>query len=134
VTAGAGDEVAQAPAEAGAVAEARAPAAAPARSGLAPALRLVAPLALGAGVPLALFALWLWLAPLFSAPHPPARLVISAPPGTTVALDGRLLGGLPPAGLELEPGVYALRAVLPGGRVVERRVVVWPRGATLTLP
>jgi len=109
-----------------------APHAVPARAPLP--LRLVAPVALGAGVPLALFALWLWLAPLFSAPRPPARLAIAAPAGTTIAVDGRLLGEAPLAGLELAPGIYAVRAVLPDGAVVERRVVVWPRGAAISLP
>jgi hypothetical protein len=108
------------------------PHAAPARAPLP--LRLVAPVALGAGVPLALFALWLWLAPLFSAPRPPARLAIVAPAGTAIAVDGRLLGEAPLAGVELAPGIHAVRAVLPDGAVLDRRVVVWPRGAAISLP
>jgi len=98
------------------------------------ALRLAAPLALGAGVPLALFALWLWLAPLFSASSAPARVTVLAPAGTSVALDGRLLGTAPLAPVELERGVHRLRAVVPGTGVVERRVVVWTRDATIRLP
>jgi hypothetical protein len=94
----------------------------------------VAPLALGAGIPLALFALWLWLAPLFTAAEAGARLAIAAPPGTALAVDGRYVGEAPLAGVELDPGVHAVRAVLPDGSLVERRVVVWPQGASVRLP
>lgn len=106
----------------------------PLRAPLPLPLQLVAPVALGAGVPLALFALWLWLAPLFTGPRPPAHLAIQAPPGTALALDGRFLGEAPLPGVDLAPGVHSLRAVLPDGVVLERRVVVWPRGAAISLP
>jgi len=53
-----------------------------------------------------------------------ARVSLNARPWARIQIDGRDRGLTPLADLPLEPGRHRLRAVLPGGRVVERALEI----------
>jgi type II secretory pathway predicted ATPase ExeA len=61
------------------------------------------------------------VAPLAPPPAGP-RLSVNAQPWAEIQLDGRPVGETPIGELPIAPGPHRLRAILPGGRVIERSI------------
>jgi hypothetical protein len=87
--------------------------------------------AMGAGIPLALFSLWLWMAPLFTpdaapdaAATAPIPVHVNATPWAHIEVDGRPIGTTPLGNVPLSGGEHLFRAELPDGTVLTRRVQI----------
>jgi serine/threonine-protein kinase len=68
------------------------------------------------------------------APPAPVTVHINVRPFATVFIDGRELGQTPLANVPLAPGPHELRAVLPDGRELVRRIQVDASTRAIALP
>jgi hypothetical protein len=67
-------------------------------------------------------------------PPPQVSVAINATPWATVEIDGNPAGDTPLAGVSLPAGSHVFRALMPDGRILERKVEIDARNRFVTFP